>query len=122
MAPRDATDVDGLLKAADTAMYHAKSRGKNACLFYSSDMDAASADRLQLESDIRKALEQDEFVLHYQPQVDTRTGAVVGAEALIRWEHPEKGTIPPFKFIPLVEEMGLIGPMGSGYCVRPAGR
>ena len=113
VAPRDATDVDGLLKAADTAMYHAKSRGKNACLFYSSDMDAASVDRLQLESDIRKALEQDEFVLHYQPQVDTRTGAVVGAEALIRWEHPEKGTIPPFKFIPLVEEMGLIGPMGE---------
>lgn len=113
VAPRDAADVDGLLKAADTAMYHAKSRGKNNYLFYSGDMDAASVDRLQLEADIRKALEQQEFVLHYQPQVDTRTGAVVGAEALIRWEHPDKGMIPPFKFIPLVEEMGLIQQMGD---------
>jgi diguanylate cyclase (GGDEF)-like protein len=113
VAPRDAADVDGLLKAADTAMYHAKARGKNNYLFYSGDMDAAGVDRLQLEADIRKALEQEEFVLHYQPQVDTRTGAVVGAEALIRWEHPEKGMIPPFKFIPLVEEMGLIHQMGE---------
>ena len=113
VSPRDAADVDGLLKAADTAMYHAKARGKNNYLFYSGDMDAAGVDRLQLEADIRKALEQEEFVLHYQPQVDTRTGAVVGAEALIRWEHPEKGMIPPFKFIPLVEEMGLIHQMGE---------
>jgi diguanylate cyclase (GGDEF)-like protein len=113
VASRDAADVDGLLKAADTAMYHAKSRGKNNYLYYNSDMDAAGVDRLQLEADIRKALEQEEFVLHYQPQVDTRTGAVVGAEALIRWEHPDKGMIPPFKFIPLVEEMGLIHQMGD---------
>jgi len=113
VAPRDAEDVDGLLKAADTAMYHAKSRGKNNYLFYSSDMDAAGVDRLQLEADIRRAMEQQEFILHYQPQVDTRTGAVVCAEALIRWEHPEKGMIPPFKFIPLVEEMGLIHQMGE---------
>jgi diguanylate cyclase (GGDEF)-like protein len=113
MAPADATDVDGLLKAADTAMYHAKAAGKNNCLFYHSDMDNAGVDRLQLEADLRRALEHNEFVLHYQPQVDTRNGTVVGAEALVRWQHPEKGMIPPFRFIPLMEEMGFIGALGD---------
>lgn len=113
VAPRDASDVEGLLKAADIAMYHAKSSGKGSCLYYHSDMNAASVERLQLEADLRRALERDEFVLHYQPQVDTRNGTVVGAEALVRWEHPERGMIPPFKFIPLAEEMGLIGALGD---------
>mgnify|MGYP003631350412 FL=1 len=113
LAPEDAADVDGLLKAADTAMYHAKDAGKNTCLFYNKDMDAAGVDRLQLEADIRRALENNEFVVHYQPQVDTRNGSVVGAEALVRWEHPEKGMISPFRFIPLMEEMGFIGALGD---------
>jgi EAL domain-containing protein (putative c-di-GMP-specific phosphodiesterase class I) len=113
IAPRDAGDVEGLLKAADTAMYHAKSSGKNSFLYYNSDMDAASVDRLKLETDLRKAIERNELVLHYQPQVDTESGTVIGAEALVRWEHPEQGLVPPFKFIPLAEEMGLIIELGD---------
>jgi diguanylate cyclase (GGDEF)-like protein len=113
IAPRDAGDVEGLLKAADTAMYYAKSSGKNSYLYYNSDMDAAGVDRLLLETDLRKAIERNELVLHYQPQVDTETGTVIGAEALVRWEHPKQGLIPPFKFIPLAEEMGLIGELGK---------
>ena len=113
IAPRDAGDVESLLKAADTAMYHAKSTGKNHYLYYDSDMDAAGVDRLKLETDLRKAIERNELVLHYQPQVDTESGTVVGAEALVRWEHPEQGLVPPFQFIPLAEEMGLIGDLGD---------
>jgi len=113
ISPDDASDVEGLLKAADTAMYHAKSSGKNHFLFYHSDMDAAGVDRLQLETDLRKAIERNELVLHYQPQVDSLTGTVIGAEALMRWQHPEQGLVPPFKFIPLAEEIGLIGALGE---------
>ncbi|MEP0203343.1 MAG: EAL domain-containing protein [Halioglobus sp.] len=113
VAPADSEDVNGLLKSADTAMYHAKSSGKNSYLFYNSEMDATSVDRLKLESDLRKAIERNELLFHYQPQVDTRTGSVLGVEALLRWEHPEQGMVPPFKFIPLAEEMGLIGDIGA---------
>ena len=113
VAPNDAEDVDGLLKAADTAMYHAKASGKNSYLFYHSDMDATDVERLQLENDLRKAIERDELVLHYQPQVNTETGSVIGAEALIRWNHPEQGLVAPYKFISLAEEMGLIGGLGD---------
>lgn len=113
LAPDHANDVEGLLRCADTAMYHAKAAGKNNYLLYASEMDAAGLDRLTLETDLRRALAQNELVLYYQPQVDTNTGAVVGAEALMRWEHPEQGLIPPFRFIPLAEEMGLIGEMGD---------
>jgi len=113
IAPEDADDVDGLLKAADTAMYHAKSSGKNMCQFYHRDLDQAGVERLQLETDLRRALERGEFLLHYQPQIDTRNGTVVGAESLVRWQHPEHGMIPPFRFIPLAEEMGLIGELGD---------
>jgi EAL domain-containing protein (putative c-di-GMP-specific phosphodiesterase class I) len=113
LAPRDAGNVEGLLKAADTAMYHAKDSGKNSYLFYSGDMDAAGVERLKLENDLRKAIERNELILHYQPQVDTNTGSVVGVESLIRWQHPEHGLVPPFKFIPLAEEMGLIDELGN---------
>jgi len=113
LAPEHADDVEGLLRCADTAMYHAKSAGKSNFLVYDSSMDEAGIDRLTLENDLRKAIERDELVLYYQPQVDTRTGSVVGAEALIRWLHPVRGLIPPFRFIPLAEEMGLIGEIGD---------
>jgi diguanylate cyclase (GGDEF)-like protein len=118
LAPTDASDVEGLLRAADTAMYHAKASGKNSYLFYHSDMDAADVERLQLENDLRKAIERNELVLHYQPQVSTKTGSVTGAEALIRWNHPEQGLVPPYKFIPLAEELGLIGALGDWVLVE----
>ena len=113
LCPDHAADVEGLLKAADTAMFHAKSSGKNNFLFYDGAMDAAGVERLQLETDLRKAVERNELLLHYQPQVDTRTGDVVGAEALLRWQHPQHGFIPPDKFVPLAEELGLIGRLGD---------
>jgi diguanylate cyclase (GGDEF)-like protein len=113
LAPGDADTVEGLLKAADTAMYHAKGTGKNSYALYSADMKETDMERLQLENDLRKAIERDELQLHYQPQVDTLNGTVVGAEALMRWEHPEHGMVPPFKFIPLAEEMGLISDIGE---------
>ncbi len=113
IAPDHADTVEGLLKAADTAMYHAKTSGKNKFMYYNSSMDAASVERLSLENDLRRAMERKDLVLHYQPQVDSLTGAVVGAEALMRWQHPELGLVPPFKFIPLAEEMGLIGALGE---------
>jgi diguanylate cyclase (GGDEF)-like protein len=113
ISPGDAEDVEGLLKAADTAMYHAKAMGKNNFVFYRSDMDPPGIERLRLETDLRKAVERDELVLHYQPQIDTRNGTVVGAEALLRWQHPEHGLVPPNDFITLAEEMGLIGDLGD---------
>ena len=113
IAPDDADTVEGLLKAADTAMYHAKTSGKNKFMFYHSNMDAAGVERLRMENELRRALDRGELELHYQPQIDSVTGNVVGAEALMRWSHPELGMIPPFKFIPLAEEMGLIGALGE---------
>lgn len=112
VAPRDADSIEGLLKAADTAMHQAKARGKNTFLFYDHSMDAESVDRLRLEADLRRALERNELLFHYQPQVDAESGTVIGVEALMRWQHPEQGMIPPFRFIPIAEEAGLIGEMG----------
>jgi EAL domain-containing protein (putative c-di-GMP-specific phosphodiesterase class I) len=82
-------------------------------MFYNSNMDAAGVERLKLENELRRAIERKELQLHYQPQINTLTGTVTGAEALMRWPHPELGMIPPFKFIPLAEEMGLIGALGE---------
>ena len=113
IAPGDADTVEGLLKAADTAMYHAKSSGRNKFMFFDRSMRATDVERLTLENDLRRAMERKELMLHYQPQVDTLTGAVVGVEALMRWNHPELGLVPPFKFIPLAEDIGLIGELGE---------
>jgi diguanylate cyclase (GGDEF)-like protein len=113
LAPRDANHVEDLLKLADTAMYHAKSGGRNKYSFYSPSMKSAGVGRLKLETELRKAVEREELVLHYQPQVCSRTGKIIGAEALVRWQHPKHGLIPPVRFIPLAEEMGLIVDIGN---------
>lgn len=113
LAPQDASDVEGLLRAADTAMFNAKKHGRNCVCAYQSDMEGSSLQRLQLETQLRKALELGQFKLYYQPQVDVHTGDVTGAEALLRWEHPEMGYISPDKYIPMAEELGLIRPIGN---------
>ncbi len=106
--PRDGEDLDTLLKNADVAMYHAKSEGRNRFFFYNDSMRAATAQRLSLEHDLRKAIEGEQFELHYQPQINVATGEIVGIEALIRWNHPTLGLLGPGHFIAVAEEAGLI--------------
>lgn len=110
---QDGQDVDGLLRNADAALRAAQEKGRNTYQFYSQSMNVALAERLSLESDLRKALEREEFLLHYQPQIDIRRWDIVGVEALIRWRHPERGMVSPASFIPLAEEIGLIGDIGK---------
>jgi EAL domain-containing protein (putative c-di-GMP-specific phosphodiesterase class I) len=109
----DGQEFDTLLRNADAAMHAAQEKGRNTYQFYSQSMNVALAERLSLESDLRKALERDEFLLHYQPQTDIRRWDVIGVEALIRWRHPERGMVSPASFIPLAEEIGLIGEIGK---------
>ncbi len=111
--PQDGADVETLMRNADTAMYHAKEMGRNNYQFFTPEMNAAAHRRLALENDLRRALERSEFILHYQPQIDLRTGDIIGFEALARWRHPERGMVPPGEFIPVAEETGMINPLGE---------
>ncbi len=111
--PEDGNAVDQLLKHADQAMYHAKAAGKNRFEFFTRAMDDTAVNYLLLENDLRRAIDKGELSVHYQPQVDLRTGKIVGLEALARWAHKTRGSISPAHFIPLAEETGLIEPLGE---------
>jgi EAL domain-containing protein (putative c-di-GMP-specific phosphodiesterase class I) len=101
------------MKNADTAMYHAKERGKNNFQFYQADMNATALQRLELESDLRHALDQGQLMLYYQPQLSGDGKRLTGVEALLRWQHPTRGLVPPTEFIPVMEEIGLIMQVGD---------
>jgi diguanylate cyclase (GGDEF)-like protein/PAS domain S-box-containing protein len=110
--PADGEDEQALMKNADIALYHAKEEGKNNFQFYSKDIKEHSIERLALETGLRRALERDEFSLHYQARLDLQTRSITGVEALLRWQHPELGMVPPAKFLPVAEETGVIVPIG----------
>jgi predicted signal transduction protein with EAL and GGDEF domain len=111
--PQDGRDVDTLLKNADAAMYRAKEHGRSNFQFYTSEMNERVNDRLALEHALRRAIERKEFMLHFQQKVDLRSGTIIGAEALVRWMHPEWGLVRPARFIPIAEDTGLIVQLGE---------
>ena len=113
VAPRDGDSADLLLKNADTAMYQAKDAGRNTFCFFDASMNESVTEHLRIASGLRSALASGELQLHYQPQFDLHSGRILGAEALLRWQHPELGWIPPAKFIPIAERSGLINELGS---------
>lgn len=110
--PDDGSDADMLLKHADVAMYHAKDQGRNNYQFFEPDLNARALERQVLESGLRRAIESRELLLHYQPKVDLKSGAIVGAEAFVRWLHPERGLILPAQFVPIAETCGSMIPIG----------
>lgn len=111
--PLDNVDMDELIKNADAAMYRAKEEGKNSYEFYTKEMNSRTLERMAIENELRHALERNEFVLHYQPKVDMKSGQILSMEALLRWEHPSRGTVMPDEFIPFLEETGMITPVGE---------
>lgn len=117
--PRDGEDAETLVKNADTAMYQTKEKGKNNYCVYTEAFNHATTERISLENNLRKAVEREEFILHYQPRLSIKSGRILGVEALVRWRHPGHGILPPAQFIPLAEETGLIIPIGE-YVLRAA--
>jgi len=110
--PDDGQDAGALIKHADTAMFHAKDNGRNTYAFFEQEMTARAIARQSIEADLRLALERQEFVLHYQPKINLLSGTIVGIEALVRWEHPQRGLLEPAEFVPIAEDSGLILPIG----------
>jgi len=119
--PDDGDDARTLLKNADTALFRAKENGRHCFQFYKPEMSVTAMERLELENSMRKALDDDQFVVHYQPTIDIHKNEIVGVEALLRWEHPDKGIIKPNDFVPLAEDCGLIVPIGEKL-IRTAAR
>jgi diguanylate cyclase (GGDEF)-like protein/PAS domain S-box-containing protein len=113
LCPNDSDDPDVLQRNADTAMYRAKEEGRNNYQFFTTEMNANALAKMKLERDLRYALDNEEFLLHYQPKVSCQTGKIIGFEALLRWRHPERGMVSPFEFISLLEETGLIIAVGA---------
>ncbi|MBL4584943.1 MAG: EAL domain-containing protein [Pseudomonadales bacterium] len=111
--PRDGHNLRELITHADTAMYAIKQRGKNGHQLYQSEFDNPCPDRIVIENDLRRALDREEFTLHYQPQVDVMTGKMSGLEALVRWDHPEQGQLLPVEFIDIAEQSGMVVPLGK---------
>jgi diguanylate cyclase (GGDEF)-like protein/PAS domain S-box-containing protein len=110
--PEDGANAETLIKNADTAMYHAKEKGRSNFQFFKTEMNLKAVERQSVEGSLRRALDREEFLLHYQPKVNLETGEITGVEALIRWEHPERGLVAPLQFVPIAVDCGLILPIG----------